>query len=138
MKQKYKLAYMDNACRFGETSEAARLKVGAYIVKDGRIIAQGVNGQPPGWPTEECEDEQGNTLPTVRHAEIAALEKLWQSPETAEGASMFVSHMPCEMCAIKILTAGIKEVYYRYPYRCENGVNFLKSKGVHVEQLNPV
>ena len=65
MKEIYKLALMDMACRFGETSFATRLKVGSLIYKNGSVISLGCNGQPPGWETEVCEDENGNTLPTV-------------------------------------------------------------------------
>jgi len=41
MKQKYREAYMDVAERFGELSSAVRLKVGAIVVKDDRIISLG-------------------------------------------------------------------------------------------------
>lgn len=135
IKDKYKHAYMDMAVRFGQTSTATKLKVGALIVKDDFIISQGVNGQPPGWETEVCEDENNITLPTVRHAEEAALQKLWNSHETSKGASIFISHAPCLHCAIKIVTAGIEKVYYRNIYRCDKGLDYLKSKGVGVEKV---
>lgn len=140
---------MDMAERFGQTSEAVRLKVGALIVKGDSIIAQGVNGMPPKWPSEICEDhvlveprtsfKDEYTLvtkPQCRHAEIAALEKLWKSPETAEGAVMFVSHSPCEPCAIKIQTAGITKVYYRHAYRESAGIDFLRRNKIEVIKLN--
>lgn len=133
MKQKYKIALMDMAERFGKTSEAERLKVGAILYKDDAIISLGVNGQPSGWPTEVCEDSENKTLPTVRHAEDAALQKLWNSPNTSEGAYMFISHSPCLSCSIKIVTAKISKVFYRHEYRSDDGVKYLKSKGVDVE-----
>lgn len=135
MKQKYKEALMDMACRFGQTSEAERLKVGCLIYKNDAIISVGCNGQPPGWSYEHCEDADGNTLSSVRHAEIAALEKLWQSSETSTGAHMFISHSPCKNCAIKIVTAGITKVYYREEYRSNDGLIYLGSRGVEVEQV---
>ena len=135
MKQKYHAAFLDMAVRFGQTSEANRLKVGALLVRDGKILSQGVNGTPPKWESEVCEGEDGKTLPHVRHAEIACLEKLWNSTETAEGATMYISHSPCLPCAIKLLTAGISSVYFKEEYRCDEGVKFLKRNGVEVEQL---
>lgn len=135
MKKRYISALLDMAERFGQTSTAERLRVGALIFKNDSIIALGCNGQPPGWPSEQCEDEQGNTLPTVRHAEVAALEKLWNSTETAKGSTMFVSHAPCLMCSIKIITAGIEKVYYKYPYRSTAGVENLRANSVIVEQM---
>lgn len=135
IKDKYHKAFLDMAIRFGETSESNRLKVGAMLVRDGKILSQGVNGQPPGWPTEVCEDDEGNTLPTVRHAEVACLEKLWNSSETALGATMYVSHSPCINCAIKLLTAGVKAVYYKHDYRDDRGKCLLSCRGVDVVKL---
>jgi dCMP deaminase len=40
---------MDVAQRTAELSRAVRLKVGAIIVKDDRIISLGFNGTPAGW-----------------------------------------------------------------------------------------
>jgi dCMP deaminase len=134
-KEKYKQAFMKMAEVFASTSEAKRLKVGCVVVKNDTIIALGVNGQPPGWPTEVCEDDNNQTLPTVRHAEDAALQKLWKSTETSDGAEMYVSHAPCLNCSIKIVTAGINKVYYRQQYRDESGLSYLKSKNIEVQKL---
>lgn len=173
MKRKYAEALIDMAERFGQTSTAERLKVGALIYKNDSIISLGVNGMPPKWLTEDCEykeyaedklfylfdgsqdvsletkswltdtypniDEKGQyslvTKPECRHAEIAALEKLWNSSETAQGATMFISHSPCKFCGIKILTAGIQKVYYRHNYRSAEGIEYLVSQGVEVEKI---
>jgi dCMP deaminase len=135
MKDRYAQALMDMAIRFGETSTAERLKVGSLIYKNNSIISLGVNGQPPGWITEVCEDSKGNTLPTVRHSEAAALEKLYLSTETSEGADMFVSHMPCLSCSLKIVAAKIRTVYYRHPYRCTEGIEYLQKNGVQVYKI---
>ena len=135
MKQKYHSAFLDMAIRFGQTSEASRLKVGALLVRDGKILSQGTNGQPPKWHTEVCEDDEGNTSSTIRHAEIACLEKLWNSTETAEKATMYISYSPCLNCSIKIFTAGVSSVYYKEEYRCDEGIHFLKARGVKVEKF---
>ena len=135
MKHKYLLAYMDMAERFALTSEAKRLKVGALIIKEDRILSLGVNGQPSGWHMEECEDEEGNTLSTVRHAEQACLDKMVRSNDSAEGGTMVVTHSPCLPCALRIVDARIKEVYYRTNYRDSSGIEYLKKKGVVVTQI---
>ena len=49
MKKKFKHAYIDVAERFGQLSHSQKLKVGAIIVKDNRIISIGYNGMPSGW-----------------------------------------------------------------------------------------
>ena len=61
MKQKYIDAFMDVAYRFSELSSAVRLKVGAIIVKDDRIISIGYNGMPVGW-NNECEYQDYDML----------------------------------------------------------------------------
>lgn len=130
MKEKYLAAFMDMAERFGQTSAAERLKVGALLVKDDRIISLGVNGTPKGWPSEVCEGPDGQTWPHVRHAEKAALDKLRSSPESGAGSVMFVSHSPCMPCAIEIVDSGIQAVYYRHEYRSDDGIRYLQAKGV--------
>lgn len=134
MKERYIHALLDMAERFGQTSYAERLKVGCLIYKNDSIISLGVNGQPPGWISEICENWENKTLPTVRHAEDAALQKLWNSSETSSGATMFISHAPCLNCSIKIKTAGINKVFYRHDYRSDEGVLYLINSGVDVEK----
>lgn len=135
MKDKYLEAYLDMAERFGQTSEALRLQVGALIVKDGGIISEGVNGTPRGWLTNLCEDSDGKTSPIVRHAEVNALNKLRRSNSTSSGATMFCSHSCCLNCAIDLVDAGIKEFYYRHDYRDTSGLEYLRTKGLTVVQL---
>lgn len=135
MKHKYKLAYMDMAERFGQTSEAERAKVGALIIKNGSIIAEGCNGTPSGYHTNRCEDDNWETIPEVNHAEINALNKLRRSHNTSVGASMFVTMAPCYRCSLEIVDAGIKEVYYRYDYRKTEGIEYLLSKNVKITKL---
>ena len=54
MKEKFIKLYADIAKRVSELSYAVRLKVGAIIVKDDRIISIGYNGMPSGWDNS-CE-----------------------------------------------------------------------------------
>ena len=136
MKTKYLLAYMEMAVCFGKTSDANKAQVGCLLVKDGGVISEGVNGQPPKWPTEVCEDDEGKTLPTVRHAEIAALDKMINKTETTKGSIAFISLSPCYSCAIKLVGAGIKHVYFQEEYRCRKGIDYLLENGVFVTQIS--
>ena len=137
MKQKYRDALMSMAIVFGQTSEATRRKVGSLVVKGDCIISVGVNGQPPGHITEFCEDIEGNTLPTVRHAEIASFDKLRRDGKIndCKGAEMYVSLSPCLECAKEIHKVGITSVYYVEEYRKTEGLEYLKSKGVDVTKM---
>lgn len=130
---------MDTAERFAQLSSAKRLKVGAVVVKDNRIISIGYNGTPSGWDNE-CEyieyDDNGDPLgtktkPEVIHAEANAIAKLAKSNESGQGADIFITHAPCIDCAKMIYGAGINNVWYRNSYRNEDGLNFLKKCGVN-------
>ena len=142
MKQKWVDAFMDTAERFAQLSSAVRLKVGAVVVKDNRIISIGYNGMPSGW-TNECEynfglDLNGNpTLVTkdeVIHAEANAIIKLARDGESGNGASLFCTHAPCIHCAKLIHGAGIKTVYYRESYRDTLGLDFLEHCNIEVKK----
>ena len=142
MKEKFLKAYMDVASRFAELSTAQRLQVGAIAVKDDRIISIGYNGMPSGWDNC-CEYEiidNGwpglKTKPEVLHAESNCLAKLACSPESGDGATMFVTHAPCIDCAKLIYQSGIAEVYYQRDYRDTAGVQFLARCGIPVTQLS--
>ena len=143
---------MDVAKRFAELSSAVRLKVGAIVVKDDRIISIGYNGMPAGW-TNNCENvvnvartdprydynhftKELKTKPEVIHAEANAIAKLAKSTESGKDATMFLTHAPCIDCAKQIYTAGIIKVYYAESYRDDFGINFLEECGVQVEKVN--
>ena len=135
MKDKYLLAYMDMAERFAQTSEANRLKVAAMLVKRGSILSIGINGSPPGWRTNTCEDEEGKTAWYVRHAEQACLDRMLHSTETTDGATMLITHSPCRLCSLRIKEAGIQEVFFRCEYRDNSGVEYLRDSGIEVKQI---
>lgn len=139
MKTKYKLAHMRAAHLYSDLSTARRLKVGALVVKDDRIISIGYNGMPTGWDNNceyELEDGTIKTKPEVLHAETNALAKLARSTESGLDADLFVTHSPCLDCAKLIYQSGIRRVYYACAYRDDSGISFLKNSGVEVEQLD--
>ena len=142
MKQKWIDAFMDTAERFAQLSSAKRLKVGAVVVQDNRIISIGYNGMPSGW-TNVCEekvwDKTGDyvlkTKDEVIHAEANAILKLARDGERGNGADLFCTHAPCIDCAKLIYGAGIKKVYYRDTYRNTDGVDFLEKCNIKVENV---
>ena len=130
---------MQAAHLYAGLSTARRLKVGALVVKDDRIISIGYNGMPTGWDNNcehELEDGTIKTKPEVLHAETNALAKLARSTESGFDADLFVTHGPCLDCAKLIFQSGIRRVYYATSYRDDAGINFLKASGVEVEQLD--
>lgn len=143
MKQKFIDAYMDVAERFAQLSSAKRLQVGAIVVKDDRIISIGYNGMPSGW--DNCcedvvrQDEMGHSVlkskPEVLHAESNAIAKLAKSPESGDGADIFITHSPCIDCAKLIYQSGITTVYYRNEYRSTQGIDFLTKSNIQVVKV---
>jgi len=139
MKTKYQQAHMQAAHIYAGLSHARRLKVGALIVKDDRIISIGYNGMPGGWDNNcEIETEDGllKTKPEVLHAETNAIAKLARSSESGLGSTLFVTHSPCLDCAKIIYQSGIKHVYYATDYRDDSGITFLRNSGIQVDQLD--
>jgi dCMP deaminase len=142
MKQKWIDAYMDVAERFAQLSSAVRLKVGAVVVKDNRIISIGYNGTPAGWDNcceeviEQHEDggQVTKTKDEVIHAEANAITKLARSTDGGDGSILFCTHAPCIECAKLIVGAGIRQVFYRDVYKNDIGLNFLTSSGIDVSR----
>ena len=143
MNPKFIRHYMDVAELTSKLSYANRLKVGAVVVRDHKILSSGYNGTPSGWDNT-CEDviehyEDGGmitrTKPEVMHAEENAICKLAKSTESGEGAVMFCTHAPCIACAKLIYGAGISKVFYRNIYRCTDGIDFLEKCGVTTHRI---
>lgn len=76
---------------------------GAVIVKDGTIIATGVN------------DVLATHDPTA-HAEMQAIREACKKLESPslEGCEIYASGQPCPMCLAAIYWTGAKAVYYAY------------------------
>lgn len=130
---KWQIAYMEAAKLFASLSTAERLKVGAIIVKDNRIISIGYNGTPKGWDNV-CEAD-GVTKPEVIHAEANAIAKLAKSNESGQGAEMYLTHSPCIECSKLIHASGIGVVYFCTKYRSEEGIEFLLNCNTRVCQI---
>ena len=122
------------AIEWGGLSHCDRKKVGAIIVKDGMIIADGYNGTPSGFDNC-CENDNGETHWYVLHAEANAILKLARSNNSAEGATLYITLSPCRDCAKLIHQSGIVRVVYCKEYKDRSGLDFLKSANVETEQI---
>ena len=131
---RYDNAYMNMAEEWAKLSHCTRKNVGALIVKDKMIIADGYNGSPSGFPNE-CENEEGKTHWYVLHAEANAITKLARSNNSAEGSTLYITLSPCRECAKLILQAGISRVVYKSAYKDTSGVDFLIQSSIVTELL---
>lgn len=129
--------YLQIANIWATCSSATKLKVGAIIVKDLTIIADGYNGTPHNFDNN-CEDETGKTYPHVLHAETNAIAKVARSTQSSVGATMYITVPPCLDCAKLIVQAGITRVVYGWEWnkpKTEAGINLLHEAGIEVSFL---
>ena len=129
---------MGIARQFARQSHAIRKTVGAVIVKDNNILSYGWNGTPSG-DENECEYYsfgELTTKPSVLHAELNALMKLAKSGSAVgtNNSVLYVTLSPCIECAKMIKQAGITRVVYGEEYRNPEGIDFLRHRGVEIEQ----
>jgi len=105
-------------------------RVGAVLVKDGRIISTGYNGTPENMPNcdedekgcyrcahrDEFESGSGYDVCICVHAEQNALLAAARFGTAVEGAILYTTHQPCFGCAKEALQAKVAAVYYIEPW----------------------
>ena len=145
--ERYINLYMDIAERISKMSHARRLQVGSVLVQNDSIISHGWNGMPTGWDNNcehEVVDDFGSTEivqtklktnPEVLHAEANCLLKVAKTTNSSFGSTLFITHAPCIECAKLIHQSGVKFVYYKYTYRSNDGLEFLKKCDIGVEKV---
>tara|TARA_Y100000766_G_scaffold283611_1_gene299691 strand:+ start:734 stop:1198 length:465 start_codon:yes stop_codon:yes gene_type:complete len=134
---RYDRAYLRMATEWAKLSYCERRQVGAIIVKNNIIIADGFNGTPSGFENC-CEDSNGKTHWYVLHAEANAILKLAKSNNRGQNSTLYITLSPCKDCSKLILQAGIKRVVYINGYKDSEGIDFLSKAGIEVVQIeNP-
>lgn len=134
---RYDRAYLRLAKEWAKLSHCNRKQVGAIIVRDATIIADGYNGTPTGFENE-CEDENGETKWYVLHAEANAILKVARSSNKANGATLYLTNSPCKDCSKLVLQAGIKRLVYIDKYKDSSGLDFLKKAGLELKQITEI
>jgi dCMP deaminase len=95
------------------------------VTKDGHILATKRNGTLPGRPNR-CEDEHGKTHhDRVLHAEQNIITFCAKTGISMEGAHLFVTTAPCELCATLLSATGIVKVVYGEVYKNSDGLKVL-------------
>lgn len=126
--------YLRMARIWSENSYCQRRRVGALIVKDKMIISDGFNGTPSGFDNI-CEDDTGNTIPYVLHAEANAITKVARSNNSSEGSTLYVTTSPCMECSKLIIQSGIERVVFSDLYRITDGLDLLKRAGIEIVHI---
>jgi dCMP deaminase len=134
---RYDRAYLRMALEWAKLSHCKRRQVGALIVKDGQIIADGYNGTPTGFDNT-CEDCEGSTHWYVLHAEANAIMKVARSMNSAKDSTLYLTMSPCKDCSKLIHQAGIRRLVYINGYKDCSGIEFLEKARVEVMQMEDV
>jgi len=126
--------FMNVAHEVAKRSTCERAQVGAVIVKDKRILTTGYNGSPRGLP--HCTDvgclmDNGHCVRTL-HAEQNAIIVAALHGVITEGASIYITHQPCFLCAKMIINAGIIQIVYDQDYPDDRASEFLEQAGVEL------
>lgn len=142
--------YIELAAKLAEKSHCVKIKVGAVLTQDTRIISLGYNGPPAGthncdeeWPQHGCARDRKGGCSLAIHAEENAILYAAKNNALIEGATLYVTLSPCLACARVILTTGIKKVIYLKSYaeykgiESDEGVDFLRRFHVEVIQYHP-
>ena len=137
--------YMDLALNLSRRSHCVKMKVGAVIAKDTRIVSLGYNGPPAGthncdieWPEEGCERSSKGSCSLAVHAEENAILYAAKNKVDIEGTILYITLSPCLPCARMIFTTGIKKVLFLNSYaeykgmKHDEGLDFLRKFGVEV------
>ncbi|MEE8356783.1 MAG: cytidine/deoxycytidylate deaminase family protein [Anaerolineales bacterium] len=126
--------FMNVAHEVAKRSTCERAMVGAVIVKDKRILTTGYNGSPRGLPhcTEVgCLMDNGHCVRTL-HAEQNAIIVAALHGVITEGATIYITHQPCFLCAKMIINAGIVQIVYDQEYPDDRSSEFLEQAGVEL------
>ena len=141
--------FMQMAELTAQRSTCLRRHVGAVIVQDKHVVATGYNGAPKG--VAHCAEIGGCLrekmgIPSgerhepcrALHAEQNAIIQAATLAQSIEGASIYITHQPCIICAKMIINAGIKRIVVKEGYPDEMSVRMLDEAGLKIVMFNEV
>ena len=122
-------------------------QVGAVIVKDKRILTTGYNGAPAGIISckerGECMRKKLGIASGTRHelcyavhAEQNAIIQAAKLGIKLDGATIYVTHQPCAICAKMIINSGISRIVYKEGYPDEFSMELFAECGMKVEKYS--
>ena len=130
--------FMYQALLLSQRATCERLKVGAVLVRENRIISGGYNGSVAGdahCVEEGCYVQGGHCVRTI-HAEANALLQCAKFGVSTENTTVYVTHFPCLQCTKQLLQAGVKEICYLNNYRNnEYAEHLYEVTGVSVRKI---
>ena len=120
-----------------ERATCPRMHCGCVLVKNKNVIATGYNGSIPG--DGHCEDDgclivDNHCVRTV-HAEMNALAQAAKHGNSLNGATIYITNMPCTTCAKALIAAGIKRIVIFSDFHDTMALDFFKKANVAIDKL---
>ena len=120
-----------------ERATCPRMHCGCVFVKNKNVISRGYNGSIPG--DVHC-DEVGclivdNHCVRTVHAEMNALVQAAKRGHPVDGATAYVTNMPCTTCAKALITAGIKRVVIFSDFHDTLAIEFFSKADVKIDKI---
>ena len=120
-----------------ERATCPRMHCGCVLAKDKNVIATGYNGSIPG--DDHCEDVgclivDNHCVRTV-HAEMNAMVQAARRGHAVEGATAYVTNMPCTNCAKVLISAGVRRVVVFSDYHKTLATDFFKKGNVVIDKI---
>ena len=120
-----------------ERATCPRMHCGCVLVRKKNVVATGYNGSIPG--DDHCEDAGcivvDNHCMRTNHAEMNALTQAAKLGNSVDGASAYVTNMPCTTCAKALIAAGIKRVVVFSDYHDTLATQFFAKAGVRIDKI---
>jgi dCMP deaminase len=120
-----------------ERATCPRMHCGCILVRDKHVVATGYNGSIPG--DDHCEDVGclvvDNHCIRTNHAEINALTQAARRGHAVDGATAYVTNMPCTTCAKALIAAGIKRVVVFSDFHDTLAVQFFAKAKIPIDKI---
>ena len=120
-----------------ERATCPRMHCGCVLVREKNVVATGYNGSIPG--DDHCEDVGclviENHCVRTNHAEMNALMQAAKRGHSVDGATAYVTNMPCTTCSKALIAAGIKRVVIFSDYHDTLATQFFAKANVRIDKI---
>lgn len=129
--------FLKVAMLVSERATCPRMHCGCVLVRDKQILSTGYNGSIPG--DDHCEDAgcmivDNHCVRTI-HAEMNAILQCSSHGISTQGATAYITNMPCTNCSKALITAGIKEIVIFSDYHDTLAEEFFRKAKVNIKRL---
>lgn len=129
--------FLKVAMLVSERATCPRMHCGCVLVRDKQILSTGYNGSIPG--DAHCEDDgcmivDNHCVRTI-HAEMNAILQCSSHGISTQGATAYITNMPCTNCSKALITAGIKEVVVFSDYHDTLAEKFFRIAKIKIKRL---